>query len=91
MKLAKIVSELERSIIIEEVSWRQKSRVLWLRKVISVLKKKITLWQIPTNGRKNSIDSMLIDGTISTNQAEINEHIGQFYQKFYNNSLVGGF
>ena len=29
------------------------------------------------------IDSLLIDGTISTNQLEINKHIAQFYNKLY--------
>jgi hypothetical protein len=32
MKKAKIVSELEKSTLME-VSWRQKSRVLWLKEV----------------------------------------------------------
>jgi hypothetical protein len=31
MKKVEIVSELERSTLMEEVSWRQKSRILWLR------------------------------------------------------------
>jgi hypothetical protein len=29
------------------------------------------------------IDSLLIDGTISTNQLEINKYIVQFYNKLY--------
>jgi hypothetical protein len=36
-----------------------------------------------TNRRKNSIDSLLIDGTLSTNRVEISEHIVQFYKKLY--------
>jgi hypothetical protein len=32
---------------------------------------------------KNSIDSLLIDGTISTNRLEISKHIVQFYKKLY--------
>ena len=35
------------------------------------------------NRTKNSIDSLLKDGTISTNWLEINEHIVQFYKKLY--------
>jgi hypothetical protein len=45
MKKAEIVSELERSLM-EEVSWRQKTRVLCLR-VISVLSF-FKLWLILT-------------------------------------------
>jgi hypothetical protein len=32
------------------------------------------------NKRKNSINSLLIDGTLSTNRVEISEHIVQFYK-----------
>jgi hypothetical protein len=35
------------------------------------------------NRRNNSIDFLLIDDIISTNRAEINKHIVQFYQKLY--------
>jgi hypothetical protein len=33
--------------------------------------------------RRNTIDSLMIDGTISTNRLEINEHIVQFYKKLF--------
>jgi hypothetical protein len=36
-----------------------------------------------SNIRKNSIDSLLTDGTISTNRLEISEHIVQFYKNLY--------
>jgi hypothetical protein len=36
-----------------------------------------------SNRRKNSIYSLLIDGTISTNRLEISEHIVQFYNELY--------
>jgi hypothetical protein len=36
-----------------------------------------------SNRRYNSIDSLLIGDRLSTNQAEISNHIGQFYQKLY--------
>ena len=36
-----------------------------------------------SNRRKNSIYSLLIDGTISTKWFDIIEHIVQFYQKVY--------
>jgi len=31
LKKAEVIKELERCILMEEVSWRQKSRVLWLK------------------------------------------------------------
>jgi hypothetical protein len=56
--------------------WRQKSRALWLRggdKRTKFLHKVAN-----SNRRKNSIDSLLIDGTLFTNRMRIKEHIVQF-------------
>ena len=66
-----VVSELERSTRIKEVSWRQKSRALKLREGDNA------------NRRKNFINSFWIDGTLSTNRVEINKYIVQFYKKLY--------
>jgi hypothetical protein len=38
---------------------------------------------VNSNRRKKSIDSLLVDGTISTNRLEISENIGQFYKNLY--------
>ena len=35
-----------------------------------------------SNRRRNTIDSLLIDGTNSTNRAEIRKHIVQYYKEF---------
>jgi hypothetical protein len=73
--------ERKESTLMKEVSWRQKSRPLWLRegnKYTEFFHK-----MAYSNRRKNSIDSLLIDGTISTNQSEICEHMVQFYKKLY--------
>ena len=49
----------------EEVSWRKKSRVLWLREGDnSKFFHKMTNF----NRRKNYIDPLLIDGTFSTDR-----------------------
>jgi hypothetical protein len=39
------------------------------------------------NMRNNSIDSLLIDGTISTNQVKISEYIVLFYQKLIHQTI----
>jgi len=69
----KKIKKERKSTLMEEVSWRQKSRPLWLRegnKYTEFFHK-----MAYSNRRKNSIDSLLIDGTISTNRLEISEHI----------------
>jgi hypothetical protein len=62
----------------EEVSWRQKSRVLWLREGNKCTEVYLFIYLFFTmansNRRKNSIDSLLIDGPFSTNRAEISKH-----------------
>jgi len=83
MKKAEIVSELERSTIMEEVSWRQKYRILWLKQGDKCMNFQTT---VNSNRRRNTIDSSLIDGTISTNRSEINEHIVHFYKLFMEQS-----
>lgn len=80
-KKAEIVSELGRSTLIEEVSWRQKSRVLWLREGDKCTK--FFHKMVNSNRRKKSINSLLVDGTISTNRLEISENIVQFYKNLY--------
>jgi hypothetical protein len=81
LKKAEVVSELERSTLLQEVSWRQKSRALWLREGVKCTKffHKVA----NSNIRKNSSYSLLIDGALSTNQLKISEYIVQFYMKLY--------
>ena len=43
-----------------------------------------------SNRMKNSIDSLLVDGTISTNRLEISEHIVQYVKSCSLKSSVGG-
>ena len=71
MKKAELESKFESSNLMEKVSRRQKTRALWLREGYKVAN---------FNKRKNSINSLLIDGTLSTNRVEISEHIVQFYK-----------
>jgi hypothetical protein len=72
-----VLSKVERSTLMEEVSWRQKSRALWLRMGDKCMK--VFHRMANSNRRKNSIDSLLVDGSLFTNQVEISEHIVQFY------------
>jgi hypothetical protein len=80
MKKVEILSKLERCTLME-VSWRQKSRGLWLQEVDKCTKFFPTM--ASSNKKRNSIDSLLIDDTISTNWLEISKQIVQFYKKLF--------
>jgi hypothetical protein len=64
----------------EEVSWRQKSRVLFLKEGDKCSE---FFHTIANSNRRNNSIHLLIGGRLSTNQVEISEHIGQFYQKLF--------
>ena len=87
MKKAKALSELERYIFMEEVSWRQKSWALWLREEDKCMK---FSHKVANFNQKNSIDSLLIDGTLSTNRVEISEHLSSLIKSSIPSNLAGG-
>jgi uncharacterized protein YaiL (DUF2058 family) len=68
-KKLEVVSELERCLLLEEVCWRQKSRVRWLKEGDKCTKFFHSIAN--SNRRYNSIDSLLIGDSISSNPAEI--------------------
>jgi precorrin-6B methylase 1 len=70
---AEVVRELEQCALMEEVSWRQKSRVLWLMEGDKCTKFFHSIANL--NRRHNATDSLMIEDNISSNQAKICEHI----------------
>ena len=76
---AEVVRELEKCTLMEEVSWRQKSRVMWLKEGDKGTKFFHSITS--SNRRYNSIDTLMIGDNPSSNPAEISEHIVEFYQK----------
>jgi hypothetical protein len=78
LKKSEIVSELERCSLMDEVSWRQKSRVTWLKEGDKCTKLFHSIAN--SNKRYNSMDSLLIGDSISSDPTEIGEHVVQFYQ-----------
>jgi hypothetical protein len=81
LKKTEIASEIKRCSLLEEVSWRQKSRVMWLKEGDKCSKFFHSIAN--SNRRYNSIDSLLIGDTLSSNQSDIGEHVVEFYKKLF--------
>jgi hypothetical protein len=76
-----IASDLEKIILQEEISWRQKSKILWLKegdKCTKFLNRIANL-----NRRSNSIESLFVNGSVTSDQPAIRDHIGQFYESLF--------
>ena len=69
--------EWEKNSLLEEICWRQKSRVTWLKE----RDKKTKYFHSVANShcRNNSICQISIDGKLSSNQDAIKVHICTFY------------
>jgi hypothetical protein len=76
-----ISRELEKTLLFEEMNWRQKSRALWLREGDKNTK---LFHRVANSHRKfNQIGSLTINGAISRNYVEMKEHIIQYYNNLY--------
>jgi hypothetical protein len=72
---------LERTSLLEEISWRQKSRALWLKEGDKNTKFFHRLAN--SNRRYNSISSLSINGVMSTDSDAISECITNFYSHLF--------
>jgi exonuclease III len=72
---------LDKLILLDEISWRQKSRALWLKEG----DKNSKFFHRLANSHRNtnSIGQLIIDGVVSSNQDEIRDHIANFYEHLY--------
>jgi hypothetical protein len=77
-------SELERLLLCEEISWRQKSRALLLREG----DKNTEFFHrvANSNKRNNAIESLSINGCLSLDANEVKAHIVQFYTQLLTES-----
>ncbi len=69
----RIITDLEKNALLEEISWRQKSWALWLRE----RDKNTRFFQrlANSNRRHNSIATLLIDGELSSEPEAISDCI----------------
>jgi hypothetical protein len=80
-----ISRELEASLLQEEISWRQKSRIRWLKEGDKCTK---FFHQVANaNRRNNSIESLVVNGTETSDPAIISDHIVNFYDSLFTEPL----
>jgi hypothetical protein len=78
--------ELERSIFLEEVSWRQKSRALWLREGDNNTK---FFHRLANSHRRNNlVESLVVNGNMTADLVVIKEHIVNFYKQLYSEQYM---
>jgi hypothetical protein len=80
-----LYGEVEASILQEEICWRQKSRVRWLKEGDKCTK----FFHIVanTNRRNNTIESLIVNGSSSSDPACISDHIVSFYDSLFTEAL----
>ena len=78
--------DLEKTAMFEEISWRQKFRVLFLKEGDS--NTRFFHRMANSNRRNNCIENLMIDGALSSNQDRIANHIEQFYMNLYSEQQV---
>jgi hypothetical protein len=80
-----ISKELEASLLQEEISWRQKSRIRWLKEGDKCTK---FFHQVANvNRRNNSIESLVVNGMPISDPTIVSNHIVNFYDTLFTEPL----
>jgi exonuclease III len=77
-------AELENVAQLEEVSWRQKSRTLWLKEGDN--NTKFFHKMANSHRRYNYMDKVVVDGVVYEEESEIREKVVHFYESLYQES-----
>jgi hypothetical protein len=80
-----LVADLEASLLQEEISWRQKSRVRWLKEGDKCTK---FFHQVASaNRRNNSIESLMVNGSPTSDPTSIGNHVVNYYKSLFSEPL----
>ena len=79
-------ADLEKAALLEEISLRQKSKVLFLQDGDS--NTRFFHRMANSNRRNNCIESLMINGAVSTNKDRIVDHVEQFFMNLYSKQQV---
>ena len=74
-------SDIEKLTLMEETSWRQRSRVLHLKE--GDANTKFFHRMANSNRKNNGIESLMINGTLSSDQGIIVDYITHFFMNLY--------
>ena len=81
LELERVRGELEKVILMEEICWRQKSRILHIREG----DRNTRFFHCIANSHRrfNSIDRLMVDGELSSDPEAIAGCISHFYRQLY--------
>ena len=79
-------SDIEKLTLMEETSWRQKSRVLHLKE--GDANTKFFHRMAISNKKNNGIESLMVNGTLSSDQGIIADYITHFFMNLYSEQQV---
>ena len=81
-----LCTDIEKLTLLEEISWRQKSRVLHLREGDANIR--FFHRMANSNRRNNGIESLMVDGRLSSDQGMIANCITKFLMNLYSDQQV---
>ena len=74
-------TDIEKLTLMEEISWRQKFRVLHLKE--GDTNTKFFHRMANSNRKNNGIESLMVNGTLSSDQGIIADYISHFFMNLY--------